>query len=131
MKEVDIHQTLPQTHHQEAVSNIYFILGILLILPIIWHWVRDDFTYKWHPFSDVEYSLTWFLILTSYNLRPVLYVMVAILAKPKYYTLLFIFAIYESILFLDHMLIYSQSPTYKVMALILSLYMVWYHYKYE
>ncbi len=129
--EEDTRQIHRQTHHQEGVNSIYLILGTLLILPIIWHGVRDDFTYKWHPFSDVEYSLTWYLVLTSYNLRPLLYTMVAILAKPKYYTLLFVFAIYESILFIDHLLIYSQSPTYKAMAILISYYMVWYHYKYE
>ena len=100
-------------------------------MPIIWQTFGSDEVRKWHPFSNVEYSLSWYLVLTSYNLRPLLYAIVVILVKPRHYTLILCFIIYESILFLDHMMIYSQSPTYKIMAFIISTYMVWYHYKYE
>jgi len=100
-------------------------------MPIIWHWVRVDEVRQWHPFSDVEYSLTWYLVLTSYNLRPVLYAIAGLLMKPKYYRLIFVFMVYEIVLFLDRMLVYSQSPSYKLMTLPIALYMVWYHYKYE
>ena len=127
----DIHQDHHQIHHQEGASNIYLVLGIILIMPIIWQSFGGDEVRKWHPFSNVEYSLSWYLVLTSYNLRPVLYAYVANLARPHHYTLILCFIIYEFILFLDHMLTYSQSPVYKIIPLILSTYMVWYHYKYE
>lgn len=100
-------------------------------MPVIWHFVRDDTLREWHPFTNVEYSLTWYLILLSYNLRPVLYVLVALLANNKHHKLLLVFLIYEFILFVDYVLIYSESPVYGLMPTVLALYMVWYHYKYE
>lgn len=127
----DIHPGRRLIHHQEEGSSIYFILGIILIMPIVWHSFGSDEIRKWHPYSPVEYSLSWYLVLTSYNLRPVLYALVANLAKPQHYTLILCFIIYESILFLDHMMTYSQSPFYRIMPLVLSTYMVWYHYEYE
>ena len=127
----DIHQDHHQIHHQEGVSSIYFILGIILIMPIVWHSFGSDEIRKWHPFSNVEYSLSWYLVLTSYNLRPLLYVVVANLAKPRHHTLILCFIVYEAVLFLDHMMTYSQSPVYSIIPLILSTYMVWYHYKFE
>ncbi len=100
-------------------------------MPLMWQVFGSDEVRKWHPFFDVEYSLYWYLALTSYNLKPAIYLVVARLTKPKHYMLIFCFMIYEGMLYLDHVLIYSQSPTIPGMAIILSIYMVWYHYKYE
>lgn len=100
-------------------------------MPLIWQIFGSSEIRKWHPFYDVEYSLYWYLALTSYNFKPVMYILVAILTKAKHHTLILCFMMYEIILYLDHVLIYSQSPTIPLMALIMSLYMVYYHYKYE
>ena len=120
----------PQTLHQE-VSNIYLILGLIVFMPIMWHMIRNNTIAEWHPFTNVKYSLTWYLILFSYNIRPVLYVVVALLAKPKHYFLLISFLAYEFILFMDYVLIYSESPAYGGMAVMMSFYMAWYAHKYE
>ncbi len=119
-------------HHQTRTrASIYLALGIILILPILWQVYGSSEVRKWHPFYNVEYSLYWYLALISYTLKPFMYLIVARLTKKRHYTLIYCFMIYEMILFLDHILIYSQSPTYKSMSIVLSTYMVWYHYKYE
>ncbi len=123
-----------QTHHphlRHQDNRIYLVLGIIIILPMLWQELGSDKVAKWHPFFDVEYSLYWYVALTMYNIKPLLYVIVAILAKSKHRLLLTIFIGYEFILFMDHILIYSQSPGITISGIILALYMVWYHYKYE
>jgi len=106
-------------------------LGIVLILPLLWQEFGSGEVRKWHPFYDVEYSLYWYIALTCYNLKPFLYLTVARLAKKRHYILIYCFMVYEGILFLDHMLIYSQSPGIKIGGILISTYMVYYHYRYE
>ncbi len=118
-------------HQQEAANSIYLILGVILILPLLWPIIGSDQIKKWHPFYDVEYSLYWYVALTIYNIKPFLYLIVARLYKPKHKILLIIFMGYEGVLFLDHILIYSQSPGIFYCGIILSFYMVLHHYKYE
>ena len=118
-------------HHQERATSIYLILGIILILPLLWPIIGSDQIKKWHPFYNVEYSLYWYVALTVYNIKPFLYLIVARIYKPQHKILLIIFIVYEGVLFLDHILIYSQSPGIFYGGIIISLYMVLHHYKYE
>ena len=101
------------------------------MMPLLWQEFGSDRIKKWHPFFDVEYSLYWYIALTCYNLKPFLYLIVARLAKKRHYILIYCFMVYEGILFIDHMLIYSQSPGIKIGGILLSTYMVYYHYRYD
>lgn len=65
------------------------------------------------------------------RLKPVLYLVVARLARPRHYVLIYCFIIYEGTMFIDHILVYSQSDTRKWISLILATYMVYYHYRYD
>jgi hypothetical protein len=98
---------------------------------MLWQELGSDRIAKWHPFFDVEYSLYWYMALTSYNIRPFLYVVVAILSRHRHHLLLMVFAGYELVLFIDHILIYSQSPGISIGGVIMAIYVVWYHWKYE
>lgn len=117
--------------HHRTNSWVYLVLGIVLVTSFVWQGYGSEVVRKWHPFYDVEYSLYWYLALTSMSLRPLLYCVVAILAKRRHYGLIKIFIIYEAIIFFDHILIYSQSPVREPIAILLATYMIWYHYKYE
>ena len=123
------HQVHRPRRHQD--NNIYLVLGVILILPMLWQELGSDRVAKWHPFFDVEYSLYWYIALASYNIRPFLYVVVAILSKRRHHLLLMVFAGYELVLFIDHILIYSQSPGISIGGVIMAIYIVWYHWKYE
>lgn len=125
-----IHQ-IRHHHRQGTGSSVYLVLGTILILPLLWQVYGSDEIGKWHPFFDVEYSLYWYIALTSYNLKPALYLIVARLAKRRHKCLIVVFIGYELILFLDHMLIYSQSPGIKISGILLASYMVYYHYRYD
>ncbi len=118
-------------HHQTTKINLYLVLGVILIMPLLWQEFGSGQVRKWHPFYDVEYSLYWYIALTCYNLKPFLYLIVARLAKKRHYILIYCFMVYEGILFIDHMLIYSQSPGIKIGGILLSTYMVYYHYRYD
>lgn len=124
------HQT--HRHHllEVKVNPLYMVLGIILIMPILWQVIGNDRIGKWHPFFNVEYSLYWYIALTMYNLKPMMYLIVAGLVKKKHFRLIKVFIIYELILFFDHMLIYSQSPGIKIGGIALAFYMVYYHYRY-
>ncbi len=100
-------------------------------MPLIWQEYGSGTIGKWHPFFDVEYSFYWYLTITSMRLKPVLYLIVARLAKRRHYILIYCFIIYEGTMFIDHVLIYSQSDTRKWISLLLATYMVYYHYRYE
>lgn len=128
MKEA-IHQAHHQARHQgETINSIYLVLGVILILPLLWPVFGNEEIRKWHPFSEVEYSLAWYIVLTTYNLKPLLYLIAGRLAKPRHYTLIYVFMGYECILLLDHILIYSQSPGIFVSAILLSGWMAIYGY---
>lgn len=118
-------------HRQTKTSGIYLILGIVLMMPLIWSMYGREQVRAWHPFYDVEYSLYWYLTLTYLYMKGLLYLIVARLTNPKHYTLLYCFMVYESAMILDHFLVYSQSDVRKWLAIMLSTYIVWYHYKYE
>ncbi len=119
----------PRRRRQD--NNIYMVLGFILILPMLWQEFGNDRVAKWHPFFDVEYSLYWYIALTVYNVKPFLYLMVAILSRPRHFRLLMVFAGYELVLFIDHILIYSQSPGISIGGVAMAIYIVWYHWKYE
>jgi len=123
------HQT-HRRHHPGTGTSIYLVLGVILMMPLLWQEFGSDEVRKWHPFFDVEYSLYWYIALTVYNLKPLLYLIVARLAKRKHHTLLAVFMGYEFILYIDHVLIYSQSPGTYIVGMSLALYMVYYHWKY-
>ena len=128
-------ETRPDHHHlrhlRQKGNYIYLVLGIILIMPLIWQEYGSDEIRKWHPFYDVEYSFYWYLTITFMRLKPVLYLIVARLARPRHYILIYCFIIYEGTMFIDHILVYSQSDTRKWISLLLATYMVYYHYRYE
>lgn len=97
-------------------------------MPLLWHEFGSDRVRKWHPFFDVEYSLYWYIALTVYNLKPLLYLVVATLTRRKHFKLLLVFIGYEFILFMDHILIYSQSPGISIVGASLAMYMILYHF---
>jgi len=127
---MDFHQ---DHHHPRHLTTnwIYFLLGVILITSYIWQEYDNGVTGKWHIFYDVEYSLYWYIALMSWSLRPLLYIIVAIISELRHRKLLITFMIYESVLFLDFVLAYSQSNVRRPIAIIMVIYMVWYHYKYE
>ncbi len=134
--EQDIHP-IHHHRHQEAGNSIYLLLGIVLILPILWDQFGSDRKEQWHLFYHVGkpeyegYSLYWFLGLTYLFILPVIFPFIAILAKSKHKILLICFGIYGFAMLFDHILVYSQSEVRHWLAIIFSLFMVWYHYKYE
>jgi len=129
---MDFHRDHHPHHPHHLTTNwIYLLLGVILITSYIWQEYDNGVTRKWHIFYDVEYSLYWYIALMSWALRPLLYIIVAILSEVRHRKLLITFMIYESILFLDFVLVYSQSDVRRPIAIIMAIYMVWYHYKYE
>ncbi len=130
MEEVT-HRDHLHLHQRTTTASIYLVLGIILILPLLWQAFGNDTVRKWHPFREEEYSLYWYIALLVYNLKPLLYLIVARLTKPRYFTLIYVFIGYECILFLDHVLIYSQSPGIVIGAMVMAVYMVWYFFKYK
>ena len=122
---------LPLPHYQVRNNWIYIVLGIILIASYIWQEYDNGVMGKWHVFYSLEYPLYWYIVLTSWALRPFLYVIVAALAKSRHKKLLIVFMIYEGVMFLDFILIYSQSDVRRPIAIVLAVYMIWYHYKYE
>ncbi len=118
-------------HPRTKTSWIYLILSINLILSFNSQGYGSEIIKKWHPFYDVEYSLYWYLALGAWSLKPFLYAIVAIVAKPRHRILIIVFMIYEGILFLDYILVYSQSQVREPIAILLAVYMIFFHYKYE
>ena len=129
---MDFHQGHHPRHPHRLTTNwIYLLLGVILITSYIWQEYDNGVAGKWHIFYDVEYSLYWYIALMSWALRPLLYIIVAVLSEIRHRKLLITFMLYESILFLDFVLVYSQSDVRRPIAIIMVIYMVWYHYKYE
>lgn len=129
---MDFHQDHHLLHPRRLTTNwIYLLLGVILITSYIWQEYDNGVAGKWHIFYDVEYSLYWYIALMSWSLRPLLYIIVAILSEIRHRKLLITFMLYESVLFLDFVLVYSQSNVRRPIAIIMAIYMVWYHYKYE
>jgi len=129
-------------HHlrHQGSSFIYLILGLVLLMPLIWQEYGSDEVRKWHPFFDVEYSFYWYLTISAMRIKPILYLTVAILARHRHRYLIYMFIVYESIMLVDHFLFYSQSNMELfgvqvgmrvITSVILAIYMVWHHYKYE
>lgn len=151
MMEMD---TLPHhhrhRHHRPGNNAIYLILGAIVISPLIWQLFGSDKVGQWHPFYDViyyidgvkyeGYTFSWYLTLTFIRTKTLLWPIIAILAKPRHYNLIYIYIGYELIMLIDHFLFYEQASSIifgvqigmrVIIAPILAIYMVYYHYKYE
>ena len=132
---MDYHQA--NHHHHQTTTSIYLVLGIITILPILWDEYGSNQIGQWHPFYQVGgkdypgYSLYWYIGLTAWSLIPVLYIVVALIAKSIHNLLLVSFLVYQTTLFLDWVLVYAQSDVRTYLAIILAVYMAWYHYKYD
>lgn len=133
------HHHLHHLRHQKD-NFIYYALGFIILLPLIWQIYGSDEKISPHPFFDVEYELSWYFTLTAMRFKPILYLIVARLAMPRHYNLIYIFIGYEAIMFIDHILFYAQSNFIVygkqigmrfITSFILAPYIVWYHYKYE
>ncbi len=130
--------TLHQETRQGVANSIYLILGVIIISPLLaLHFGSRDIVKQWHPFyhiGDIEskgYHLWWYLTLVYIMLKSVLWAGIALLKKQQHLKLIIVFFVYEIIMFADFILIYGRSPVRWNIEIILSLYMFWYHYKYE
>ena len=129
MEEVT-HQIRHREAHHREVASIYLVLLFILIMPLMWSEYGSNRVNNWHPFYDVEYSLNWYIAICMYKLKPLLYLVVARLAKERHSRLIMVFIGYEFVLCMDYILVYSQSPGIVSGAWIISCYIMYYHYRY-
>lgn len=102
------------------MNNVFYgSLITILVLPIVWM-TAPEMVYRWHPFSEVEYKLSWFLVWAYLYFKPLLYVIAMMNYRGQWIIKLYL--VYEIVLIVDWWLFYGQSEFRSIVGTLLGLY---------